>query len=59
LEFTLAAPFLWLAHFSEVTTPEGRAGIRRAGLDPDLLRVSVGLEPIEDIWAAFEQALKK
>jgi cystathionine beta-lyase/cystathionine gamma-synthase len=42
-----------------VTTPEGRAGIRRAGLDPDLLRVSVGLEPIEDIWAAFEQALKK
>ena len=59
LEFTLAAPFLWLAHFSEVTTPEGRAGLRRAGLDPDLLRVSVGLEPIEDVWAAFEHALKK
>lgn len=59
LEFTLATPFLWLAHFSEVTTPEGRAGLRRAGLDPDLLRVSVGLEPIEEIWAAFAAALKK
>ena len=59
LEFTLAAPFLWLAYFSEVTTPEGRERLRRAGLDPDLLRVSVGLEPIEEIWAAFEVALKK
>jgi cystathionine gamma-synthase len=58
LEFTLAAPFLWLAHFSEVTTPEGREGLRRAGLDPDLLRVSVGLEPIEEIWSAFEVALR-
>lgn len=59
LEFTLAAPFLWLAHFEEVTTPAGRAAIRKAGLDPDLLRVSVGLEPIEEIWAAFEAALKQ
>jgi cystathionine beta-lyase/cystathionine gamma-synthase len=58
LEFTLAAPFLWLAHFSEVTTPEGRESLRRAGLDPDLLRVSVGLEPIEEIWSAFEVALR-
>jgi cystathionine beta-lyase/cystathionine gamma-synthase len=59
LEFTLATPFLWLAHFSEVTTPEGREGLRRAGLDPDLLRVSVGLEPMEEILAAFAAALKK
>jgi len=58
VEFTLAAPFLWLAHFSEVTTPEGRESLRRAGLDPDLLRVSVGLEPIEEIWSAFEVALR-
>ena len=58
LEFTVASPFLWLAHFTEVTTPEGRAEIRRAGLDPDLLRVSIGLEPIEEIWAAFAHALK-
>jgi cystathionine gamma-synthase len=57
LRFTLAAPFLWLAHFEEVTTEEGRAHIRAAGLDPDLLRISVGLEPVDEIWAAFEDAL--
>jgi cystathionine gamma-synthase len=59
LRYTLAAPFLWLAHFEEVTTEEGRAQIRSAGLDPDLLRISVGLEPAEEIWAAFETALAK
>ena len=59
LRYTLAAPFLWLAHFEEVTTEQGRAGIRAAGLDPDLLRVSVGLEPIEEIWSAFAAALPK
>lgn len=58
LGFTIVAPFLWLAHFSEVTSPEGRSHIRAAGLDPDLLRISVGLEPIEEIWAAFVKALE-
>lgn len=57
LRRTLAAPFLWLAHFDEVTTPEGREKIRAAGLDPDLIRISVGLEPVEEIWAAFDRAL--
>jgi len=59
LRYTLAAPFLWLAHFEEVTTEQGRAQIRAAGLDPDLLRISVGLEPVEEIWAAFAAALAK
>jgi cystathionine gamma-synthase len=59
LRYTLAAPFLWLAHFDEVTNEQGRAHIRAAGLDPDLLRISVGLEPVDEIWAAFEVALAK
>lgn len=57
LRHTLAAPFLWLAHFEEVTSEQGRAHIRASGLDPDLLRVSVGAEPVEEIWAAFAAAL--
>jgi cystathionine gamma-synthase len=57
LRHTLAAPFLWLAHYEEVTTESGRAAIRAAGLDPDLLRISVGAEPVEEIWAAFAEAL--
>jgi cystathionine gamma-synthase len=57
LEFSLAAPFLWLAHFSEVTTPEGRSKLEKMGLDPDLIRLSVGAEPLEEIWQALERAL--
>lgn len=57
LRYTLATPFLWLAHFDQVTTEAGRAEIRAAGLDPDLLRISVGAEPIEEIWEAFAEAL--
>lgn len=59
VEFTIASPFLWLAHFDEVTSPKGRDSVRAAGLDPDLLRISVGLESVEEIWSAFETALQK
>ncbi len=59
VEFTIASPFLWLAHFDEVTSPAGRASVRAAGLDPDLLRISVGLESVEEIWSAFEDAFQK
>lgn len=58
LEFTLISPYLWLAHFDEVTSEQGRKDIRSAGLDPDLLRISVGLEPVEEIWEMLEEALK-
>jgi len=58
LEFTLISPYLWLAHFDEVTTEAGRNEIRLAGLDPDLLRISIGLEPVEEIWSMLENALK-
>ena len=58
LEFTLISPYLWLAHFEEVTSEEGRREIRSAGLDPDLLRISIGLEPVEEIWSMLEGALK-
>jgi len=57
LRYTLATPFLWLAHFELVTSEAGRAEIRASGLDPDLLRISVGAEPPEEIWAAFAEAL--
>jgi cystathionine gamma-synthase len=58
LEFTLVSPYLWLAHFDEVTTEAGREEIRSAGLDPNLLRISIGLEPVEEIWDMLEKALQ-
>jgi cystathionine gamma-synthase len=42
-----------------VTTEEGRARIRAANLDPDLVRLSVGTEPPEVIIAALKEALDK
>jgi cystathionine gamma-synthase len=59
LKFTLLCPFLWLAHYDMVTTEEGRARIRAANLDPDLVRLSVGTEPPEVIIAALKEALDK
>ncbi|MGJ3244051.1 MAG: PLP-dependent transferase [Opitutales bacterium] len=55
--FTMACPFMYLAHYDLVSSPDGRAFIRDQGIDPDLIRVSVGLEPAEAIIAAFETAL--
>jgi cystathionine gamma-synthase len=54
---TLISPFIYLAHYDLVTSPAGRAELTAHGLSPDLLRLSVGLEPIEDILAALREAL--
>lgn len=56
-KFTLVCPFMYLAHYDLVRTEEGRDFLRSIGIDPDLIRISVGLEPIEEIIAVFEKAL--
>lgn len=55
--FTMLCPYLYLAHYDLVTTPEGRQLLARAGLVPDLLRLSVGTEPVEAIIDTLKQAL--
>jgi len=54
---TLICPFMYLAHYDLVTSPVGRAELAACGLDPDLLRLSVGCEPVEEIIAALAEAL--
>ena len=54
---TLICPFMYLAHYDLVTTPEGRAELASFGLNPDLLRMSVGCEPVDDIIGALAEAL--
>ena len=49
--FTLVCPYTLLAHYHELDFA------RRAGVDSSLIRVWVGLEPVEDIIAAFDNAL--
>ena len=49
--FTLCCPYTILAHYTELDEVE------RCGVSRWLLRVSVGIEPIEDLWNRFLQAL--
>ena len=56
--FTLLCPFMYLAHYDLVTAAEGRALLRAVGIDPDLIRISVGIEPYEALVPVFEAALK-
>ncbi len=32
--------------------------LKRLGITPGLIRLSVGLEDVEDLWADFDQALR-
>ena len=54
-EFTLAMPYVYLAHFDLLHSPEGRNYLESIGLKPDLLRISVGTEPIDEIIRVFEE----
>jgi cystathionine gamma-synthase len=54
---TLVCPFMYLAHYDMVTTETGRARLLADGLDPNLLRLCVGTEPVEDIIDALAEAL--
>jgi cystathionine gamma-synthase len=57
MQTTLICPFMYLAHYDLVSTAAGRAELAASGLDPDLLRLSVGTEPAQDIIAALAAAL--
>jgi len=54
---TLICPFMYLAHYDLVTTDAGRAELAASGLNPDLLRLSIGTEPVADIIATLAEAL--
>jgi len=56
--FTLLCPFMYLAHYDLVTSQSGREFLHRIGICPELIRISVGEEPYEQIEAIFEEALQ-
>jgi cystathionine gamma-synthase len=57
MKATLICPFMYLAHYDLVTTPAGLAELAASKLDPDLLRLCVGTEPVDEIIAALAEAL--
>jgi len=51
--FTLVCPYTLLAHYHELDFA------RQAGVDSNLIRIWVGLEPAKDLMAAFDSALEQ
>jgi len=54
-EFTLLMPYTYLAHWDLILTEEGNKFLDEIGLPIDLLRISVGVEPIEEIIKEFKK----
>ena len=57
-EFSNCCPYVYLAHYPLITSAEGRIILDEAGLSPGLLRLSVGLEPVEEIIETLGSALQ-
>ncbi|MDR2983089.1 MAG: PLP-dependent transferase [Puniceicoccales bacterium] len=56
-EFTLVSPYIYLAHYDKVSCREGRGNLLSCGIDPELIRISVGAEPYEKIESVFAEVL--
>jgi cystathionine gamma-synthase len=48
---------MYLAHYDMVMNAQGRGHLLEVGIDPDLIRISVGAEPYEVIESAIGSAL--
>ena len=56
-EFSLCCPYVYLAHYSMTKSVQGRQILTKAGISPQLLRLSVGLEPVDEIIEVLKQSL--
>ena len=52
-------PYFYLAHYDLITSEDGRRYLSKNGINWELIRISVGTEPIEELIMAFENALAK
>ena len=52
--FTLAMAYFYMAHWDVLKKDGGRQELLKLGLNPDLLRISIGMEPIDEIVGVFE-----
>lgn len=55
---TLLCPYIYLAHYSLVSTDEGRETLANASITPELLRLAIGEEPVEQIIDALKIGLE-
>jgi len=57
MKTTLICSFMYLAHYDLVSTPAGIAELAASRIDPDILRLCCGVEPVEEIIGAIAEAL--
>jgi cystathionine gamma-synthase len=57
-EFSNCCPYVYLAHYSMIQSESGRSKLSGAGISPNLLRLSVGLEPVDQIIGTLKKALQ-
>ena len=55
--FSLTCSYIHLAHFDLLQTDAGREKLLKAGIHANMIRLSVGTEPIEEIKAVLDRAL--
>ncbi|MDR2513096.1 MAG: PLP-dependent transferase [Puniceicoccales bacterium] len=58
-DYTLASPYIYMAHYDCVIDAAKRRKLQACGIDPELVRISVGTEPWEEIEATLAHALDK
>ncbi len=54
-EFTLLMPYTYLAHYDLIISKKGNDFLKKIDLPIDLIRISVGIEPIEEIIKEFKK----
>jgi cystathionine gamma-synthase len=57
-QFTIVSPFIYMAHYDLVTNEKSRKELFDLGINPELMRVSVGVEPFDELALVFDEALK-
>ncbi|MDR3229263.1 MAG: PLP-dependent transferase [Puniceicoccales bacterium] len=55
--FTIVSPYIYMAHYELVGDAAQRRYLLDCGIDPELIRVSVGAEDYTEIEAVFAEAL--
>jgi len=58
-EFTLVMPYFYLAHYDLIRSDKGKNLLRKKNINWELVRISVGTEPIDELIKTFEKALDK
>lgn len=58
-EFTLVMPYFYLAHYDLVKSEAGRKLLREKKINWELVRISIGTEPIKELISIFEKALNE